>query len=91
MIRVLRRYPKALQLVENVNDEAAFSDSAAGKGGLSIPHLARALLPESRTQDALLSLWFSQVIQKTAQKRKAELRLLSLVPPTSVLPRFRKV
>lgn len=49
----MHRYPEALQIVENVSNEATASDSAAGKGGLDISHLYGSLLLKPAKQDAL--------------------------------------
>lgn len=50
--RLVRRYPEPLQLSENVKDEAAASDGAAGKNRLRITHLDSALFLDSERRDA---------------------------------------
>lgn len=49
----MRRYSKALRLVEKISDGAALSDSAAEKGGLRITRVDSALLLMSEKPYAL--------------------------------------
>lgn len=51
--RLVRRYSEAVELVENVNDEAVAGESAAGKDKLGITHLESALVLHLENQDSL--------------------------------------
>lgn len=50
----MRRFPEALQLIENINDEAASTDSGSAKGALSITHLDEAVLSSAEEHTVLL-------------------------------------
>lgn len=55
-MRLVRRYPDALQLVKLLSDEAALGASAARRGVLGITHRKNVLLLHSENQDAELSI-----------------------------------
>lgn len=54
LISLTRRYPDALQLFEELDKDAAVSDSVAWKGGPNITRLSTALLLKPEKQNASL-------------------------------------
>lgn len=74
----MRRYQKALQFVEKVNDEAHPGNNAAEKGGLSITHFDSALLLESQKHSALLFMKTAAICTKKNKKEKKTGPLFSL-------------
>lgn len=85
MKRLVRRYPKALQLVGQVSDEAAAGDKAAGKDCLSITYFYRVLLLASEKKNALLSMETAIVHTKDYTKgEKAALFSLCAFYPYAV-------
>lgn len=70
LMRLLRQYLQAHQLVEKVNDEPVSTNSPAEKGGLSISHLKTALLFLSEKRDALPFIGARAGHTKVNTKRK---------------------
>lgn len=76
----MRRYPETFQLVEEVEDEAAASSNAGGKGRGGIAHCKTALLLQSQKWDAVFFIEAAAVYTKENMKDIGTATLFDLIP-----------
>lgn len=77
-MRLVRPYPRDLELVQKISEQFVGSDSAAGKRELHIRHLSSGLLLKPEKQDSLLLI---KAVAAHTKKNTKEIRSAALFSP----------